>query len=246
MKQAPRGRARRHLQPRPDAGRRSRPGGHRLEASPEGGHGSRRPDGDLDRTRGSRGRRDRCPVELADQLWDEAGKFSQAAKVGLRATHQCHVSRRTGPVKRETWINAKTSKAASRQAERIFAKYGLGSHLLEASLGDSARWFADKTPYIRAPAAVKGGWLGKVFRVGRRVPLVGSLLTIGGIAYDIKVNGNGTDVAVVSNVASLGAGMAGTWAGAAAVCTHGGGQSAGVWLRASLWVRGLVTAPTTS
>ncbi|MFE1149710.1 hypothetical protein ACFW42_21670 [Streptomyces albidoflavus] len=99
---------------------------------------------------------------------------------------------------------------------------GSFSRLMETSLGDSARWFADKMPYFKAPTAVKGGWLGKVFRVGGRVPLVGTVLTIGGIAYDIKVNDADTDVAVASNVASLGAGMGSTWAVTATVAAAGG------------------------
>ncbi|MFI8302691.1 hypothetical protein ACIF80_04410 [Streptomyces sp. NPDC085927] len=178
--------------------------------------------------------------KLADQLWDEAGKFSQAAKAAYERRINAMTPAERAQFKKETRTNAKASKAASRQAERTFAKYGLGSfsRLMETSLGDSARWFADKVPYIKAPAAVKGGWLGKAFRAGGRVPLVGSLLTIGGIAYDIKVNDADTDVAIASNVASLGAGMAGTWAGVATVAALGGpvgwGVAAGIVVGAGL------------
>ncbi|MEU0909420.1 hypothetical protein [Streptomyces althioticus] len=178
--------------------------------------------------------------KLADKFWNEAAQFSQAAKAAYERRINAMTPAERARFKKETRINAKASKAASRQAERLFAKYGLGSfsRLMEASLGDSARWLADKVPYIKAPAAVKGGWLGKVFRGGGRVPLVGSLLTIGGIAYDIKVNNADTDVAVASNVASLGAGMAGTWAGVATVAALGGpvgwGVAAGIVVGAGL------------
>ncbi|CAM5563490.1 hypothetical protein ACWGUP_02560 [Streptomyces diastaticus] len=178
---------------------------------------------------------------LADKFWNEAGKFSQAAKAAYDRRINAMTPADRAKFKKETRANAKASKAASRQAERLFAKYGMGSfsRLMELSVGDSARWLADKVPYIKAPAgAVKGGWMGKAFRAGGRVPLVGSLLTIGGIAYDIKVNGADTDVAVASNVASLGAGMAGTWAGVAGVAALGGpvgwGVAAGIVVGAGL------------
>jgi len=172
--------------------------------------------------------------KLADHLWGEAGKFSQAAKAAYERRINAMTPEERATFRKETRSNAKASKAASREAERIFAKYGLGSfsRLMEASLGDSARWLADKVPYIKPPAGVKGGWLAKGFRAGSRVPLVGSLLTIGGIAYDIEVNNAETDVAVASNVASLGAGMVGTWMGVAGVAAVGGpvgwGVAAGV------------------
>lgn len=168
--------------------------------------------------------------KLADQLWDESGKFSQAAKAAYERRINAMTPAERAKFRKETRNNAKASKAASRQAERTFAKYGLGSfsRLMEASLGDSARWLADKVPHINTPAGVKGGWLAKGFRAGSRVPLVGSLLTIGGIAYDIKVNNAETDVAIASNVASLGAGMAGTWMGVAGVAALGGPVGWGV------------------
>lgn len=168
---------------------------------------------------------------LADKFWDASAKLAQDAKDAYHRRINAMTPKQRAEFRKETRLNAKASKAAARQAEQIFAKYGMGtfSRLMELSVGDSARWLADKVPYIKArPGAVKGGWMGKLFRAGGRVPLVGSLLTIGGIAYDIKVNGSDPDVAVASNVASLGAGMAGTWMGVAGVAALGGPVGWGV------------------
>ncbi|MFB7108942.1 hypothetical protein [Streptomyces sp. NPDC056291] len=178
---------------------------------------------------------------LADKFWDEAEEFSKAAKAAYEKRINAMTPAERARFRKETRFNAKAAKTASREAERVFSKYGMGSlsRLMETSVGGGVRWFGDKIPFIRAaPAGANAGWLGKMFRAGGRVPLVGTLLTVGGIAYDIEVNHSDPDVAVVSNVASLGAGMAGTWAGVAAVAACGGpvgwGVAAGIVVGAGL------------
>ncbi|MER5545800.1 hypothetical protein ABT072_25870 [Streptomyces sp. NPDC002589] len=167
--------------------------------------------------------------QLADKFWEQAKKLQTEANALRQKRMNAMTPAERRAYKRETSRFAKASKGAEAEAERIFSKYGLGSmsRLMDASVGDSARWFLDKVPYARG-ASADAGWLGKVFRTGDRLPLVGTLLTIGGIAYDIKVNHSDTDVAVTSNVASMGAGMAGTWMGVAGVAAMGGPVGWGV------------------
>lgn len=180
--------------------------------------------------------------KYADIFWNQASSFSAAAKEAYEKRLNAMTPKERAAFKKETRANAKAAKRASRQAERTFAKYGLGpmSRLMESTLGDSARWFMDKVPGITPRPTPTGnvGRLGKALRFGSKVPLVGSLLTIGGIGYDIKVNGAEKDVAIASNTASLGAGMAGTWMGVAGVAAMGGpvgwGVAAGIVVGAGL------------
>ncbi|MFB7332100.1 hypothetical protein ACFC00_10650 [Streptomyces adustus] len=163
---------------------------------------------------------------LSEQLRGEAEQFSREAEAAYEKRVNAMSPKERARFRTETRAAAKASKAASREAERIYGKYGLGpmSRFMEASVGDSARWFADKAPFIRGGSAgAEAGWLGKVFRTGDRLPLVGTLLTVGGIAYDIKVNHSDPDVAVTSNVVSLGVGMATTWGTEALVVAAAGG-----------------------
>ncbi|MET9081535.1 hypothetical protein ABZX77_06460 [Streptomyces sp. NPDC004237] len=161
---------------------------------------------------------------LSEQLWDEADKFSQEAKAAYDKRVNAMSPQERAQFRKETRAAAKASKAASREAEQIYGKYGLGSlsRFMETTVGDSGRWLVDKAPFIRGSAS-DAGWLGKVFKTGDRLPLVGTLLTIGGIAYDIKVNHSDTDVAVTSNVASMGVGMGATWATEALITAAAGG-----------------------
>jgi hypothetical protein len=161
---------------------------------------------------------------LSEQLWDEADKFSQDAKAAYEKRINAMTPQERAQFRRDTRAAAKASKAASREAEQVYGKFGMGSmsRFMETSVGDSGRWLVDKAPFIRG-AASDAGWLGKVFKTGDRLPLVGTLLTIGGIAYDIKVNHSDADVAVTSNVASLGAGMAATWGTEVLITAAAGG-----------------------
>ncbi|MGW7818681.1 hypothetical protein ACWGLF_11190 [Streptomyces puniciscabiei] len=178
--------------------------------------------------------------QLSKPLWEEAQKFQKAADEAFQKRMNAMTPAERRAFKRETSRLAKSAKNADAEAERIFSKFGLGplSRLMDASVGDSARWLLDKVPYVRGSASADAGWLGKVFRTGDRVPLVGTLLTIGGIAYDIKVNHSDPDVAVTSNVVSMGAGMAGTWMATATVAACGGpvgwGVAAGIVVGAGL------------
>ncbi|MCX5293793.1 MULTISPECIES: hypothetical protein [unclassified Streptomyces] len=163
---------------------------------------------------------------LSEKLWGEAEKFSQEAKAAYEKRINAMSPKERAQFRKETRAAAKARNAASREAERIYGKYGLGpmSRFMEASVGDSARWLIDTAPFIRGgSASAEAGWLGKVFKTGDRLPLVGTLLTIGGIAYDIKVNHSDADVAVTSNVASLGVGMAATWGTEALIVAAAGG-----------------------
>ncbi|MFD7872728.1 hypothetical protein ACFV5G_01110 [Streptomyces sp. NPDC059766] len=161
----------------------------------------------------------------AENLWDEADRFSQEAKAAYERRLNALTPQERALFRKQTRAAAKAAKGTSREAEQIYGRFGLGplSRFMEASVGDSGRWIATRVPVGAVSASAEAGWLAKAFRTGDRLPLVGTVLTVGGIAYDIEVNHSDTDVAVVSNVASLGAGMVGTWATEAAVVAVAGG-----------------------
>jgi hypothetical protein len=126
---------------------------------------------------------------------------------------------------------AKASGKSAREAERILAKYGMGSfsRLMEASVADGGSWLINKVPGLKPPSTTSL-W-GRALRTGGRLPLVGSLLTIGAIGWDIS-HGEEKDVAVAANVGGMAAGMGAAWGATATVALCGGpvgwGIAAGV------------------
>ncbi|MFI1353869.1 hypothetical protein ACH4TV_09835 [Streptomyces sp. NPDC020898] len=159
--------------------------------------------------------------KYADHFRSQAQNFSDKAS----DLHQRRLNAMTPEEKRafkkETRRAAKAAKSSGRQAERALAKYGMGpfSRLMEVSVGDAGSWVMKSIPSVHPPSST--GAFGKILRAGGKLPLVGSILTIGAIAWDIH-GGEEKDVAIAANVAGMGAGMAGTWAGMAAVAAVGG------------------------
>ncbi|MEU5393833.1 hypothetical protein [Streptomyces tibetensis] len=169
--------------------------------------------------------------KFASHFWEEAQKFSgRAAQLKQQRLNVMSKADRR-KFKNATSRAAKASSKSVREAERILSRYGMGSfsRLMEASVTDGGSWLINKVPGLKPPSA--GSLWGRALRTGGKLPLVGSLLTIGATGWDIS-NGEEKDVAVAANVGGMAAGMAGTWGATVFVAAVGGpvgwGIAAGV------------------
>ncbi|MEU3841761.1 hypothetical protein AB0E88_17230 [Streptomyces sp. NPDC028635] len=170
-------------------------------------------------------------AKYAGHFWEESQKFSDAASqlYERRINAMSKADRRA--FKNATKRAARASKQSARAAERILAKYGMGSfsRLMETSVADGGSWLIGKVPGLRPPSTTT--LFGRAVRLGGKLPLVGTLLTVGATVWDIS-HGEEKDVAIAANVGGMAAGAAGTWAGVAAVAALGGpvgwGIAAGV------------------
>ncbi|MDT9701467.1 hypothetical protein [Streptomyces sp. P17] len=171
--------------------------------------------------------------KFAAQFWEQSQKFSDAASQLYEQRINAMSAADKRAFKNATKRAARASRQSAREAERILAKYGMGSfsRLMEASVADGGSWLISKVTGLRPPSTTT--LFGRALRAGGKLPLVGSLLTIGAIGWDIS-NGEEEDVAVAANVGGMAAGMAGTWAATATVAAVGGpvgwGIAAGVVL----------------
>ncbi|MEV8568676.1 hypothetical protein AB0436_24360 [Streptomyces sp. NPDC051322] len=160
-------------------------------------------------------------IQLSEHYGDAAREFARDAQ----ELHRQRVAAVGKAAKRQlskaTSRSGKAARAASLESERVLAKYGLGSfsRLMEASVGEGAGWLVDKVPSLRPPGGM--GAFGGVLRAGGKVPLVGTVLTVGATAWDIE-HGTDADVAVAANGVGMAAGALGTWAGVGLVALAGG------------------------
>jgi len=169
--------------------------------------------------------------KYAEHFWEQSQKFNDEASqlYQRRINAMSRVNKRE--FKKATSRAAKASAKSAREAERILAKYGMGSfsRLMEASVADGGSWLIGKVPGLRPPSTTT--LFGRAVRVGGRLPLVGTLLTIGATSWDIS-HGEEKDVAIAANVGGMAAGAAGTWGATAVVAAFGGpvgwGIAAGV------------------
>ncbi|GAA2763781.1 hypothetical protein GCM10010103_28220 [Streptomyces paradoxus] len=170
-------------------------------------------------------------AKYANNFWTSAQKFSDEAAQLKQQRLNAMTKAEKRAFKNATSRAAKASGKSAREAERILSKFGMGSfsRLMEASIADGGSWLINKVPGIKPPSTTSL-W-GRALRTGGKLPLVGSLLTVGAIGWDIS-NGEEKDVAVAANVGGMAAGMAGTWAATATVAAVGGpvgwGIAAGV------------------
>ncbi|MGW1727371.1 hypothetical protein ACWCQK_31195 [Streptomyces sp. NPDC002306] len=122
-------------------------------------------------------------------------------------------------LKNETRRVGRASRNSAVEAERILSKYGLGSfsRLMEASVADGGSWLMGRIPALKPPSTTT--LFGRTLRVGGKLPLVGTVLTIGATAWDID-HGEQVDVAIAANAGGMAAGAIGggfgTWLGTAA------------------------------
>ncbi|MEU6687615.1 hypothetical protein [Streptomyces sp. NPDC046832] len=169
--------------------------------------------------------------KYAGHFWEQAQRFSGEAAHLKQQRLDAMSKAQKRELKNATGRAARTSARSAREAERILAKYGMGSfsRLMEASVADAGGWFINKLPNLRPPSTTSL-W-GRTLHTGGKLPLVGTLLTVGATGWDIN-HGEEKDVAVAANVGGMTAGMAGTWAGTAGVAIAGGpvgwGIAAGV------------------
>ncbi|MFD9001848.1 hypothetical protein ACFV0T_12885 [Streptomyces sp. NPDC059582] len=139
-----------------------------------------------------------------DLKQDRVNAVGKAAKRALR-----NETRRAG----------KASRHSAVEAERILSKYGLGSfsRLMEASVADGGSWLMGRIPALKPPSTTT--LFGRTLHAGGKLPLVGTVLTIGATAWDID-HGEEVDVAVAANAGGMAAGAVGggigTWLGTAA------------------------------
>ncbi|MET9253166.1 hypothetical protein [Streptomyces sp. NPDC003717] len=170
-------------------------------------------------------------AKYASHFWERAQAFSDdAGRLYERRVNSLSAADKR-KFKNETKRAARASRQSAREAERMLAKYGLGSfsRLLEASIADGGSWLVGKVPGLRPPSSTT--LFGKSLHAGGKLPLVGTVLTVGGIAWDIE-HGEEKDVAVASGVGGMAAGAGGAWAATAGVAMFGGpvgwGIAAGV------------------
>ncbi|MEU6380042.1 hypothetical protein [Streptomyces sp. NPDC046909] len=169
----------------------------------------------------------------ASHFWEKAQTFSDDAS----RLHDQRVNAKGKADKRRfkkaTSRAGQASGKSALEAERILAKYGMGSfsRLMEASVADGGSWLIGKVPGLRPPNTAT--LFGRALVAGGKLPLVGTVLTIGATAWDIE-HGTEADVAVAASAGGMAAGTGGTMAGMAAVTFFGGpvgwGIAAGVVL----------------
>ncbi|MEU9183944.1 hypothetical protein AB0D14_05125 [Streptomyces sp. NPDC048484] len=171
--------------------------------------------------------------KFASHYWDQAQKFSDEASQKYRDRIAAMNKAQKRQLKNATKKSARASKSSAREAERLLSKYGMGSfsRLMETSVDDGGSWLIGKAPGLRPPSTTS--LFGKTLRAGGKLPLVGTVLTIGATAWDIG-HGEEKDVAIAANAGGMAAGAAGTWIGVGAVALAGGpvgwGIAAGVVL----------------
>ncbi|OSP38923.1 hypothetical protein B7767_34305 [Streptomyces sp. 13-12-16] len=160
-------------------------------------------------------------AKYAGHFWERSQKFSDEASrlYQQRINSMSPEDRRK--FKKDTRQAARNARQSAREAERILAKYGMGSfsRLLEASVADGGSWLIGKVPGLRAPSSAT--LFGRALHAGGKLPLVGTVLTLGAIGWDIG-HGEEKDVAVAANVGGMAAGTGVTWGTMAVVAAAGG------------------------
>ncbi|CCK28251.1 hypothetical protein BN159_3872 [Streptomyces davaonensis JCM 4913] len=172
-------------------------------------------------------------AKYAGKFWEESQKFSARAAQLHHQRLNAMTPQEGRAFKKATRRAAKASARSAREAERILARFGMGSfsRLMEASIADGGSWLIGKVPGLRPPSTTT--LFGRVLGAGGKLPLVGTVLTLGATMWDIE-HGTEADVAVAANAGGMAAGTFGTWGGMALVSVAGGpvgwGIAAGVVL----------------
>ncbi|MGW4022734.1 hypothetical protein [Streptomyces sp. NPDC005009] len=172
-------------------------------------------------------------AKYAGHFWEKSQEFTAEA-ARLRDQRWLSMSK----ADRRKFKNAakRAGQAAGHsaaEAERILGKFGMGtfSRLMEFSVADGGSWLISKVPGLRPPNSAT--LFGRALHAGGKLPLVGTVLTVGAIGWDIE-HGEEKDVAVAANIGGMTAGTAATWGTMATVAWFGGpvgwGIAAGVVL----------------
>ncbi|MEU5522462.1 hypothetical protein ABZ759_17815 [Streptomyces sp. NPDC047860] len=170
-------------------------------------------------------------AKYAGHFWERSQKFSDEASRLYRQRVNSMSAEERRKFRKDTRRAARNARQSAREAERILAKYGLGSfsRFLEASVADGGSWLIGKVPGLDPPNPTT--LFGRALHTGGKLPLVGTALTVGATGWDIS-HGEEKDVAIAANVGGMTAGAGGTWLGVAGVALVGGpvgwGMAAGV------------------
>ncbi|MFI8302699.1 hypothetical protein ACIF80_04455 [Streptomyces sp. NPDC085927] len=148
-------------------------------------------------------------AKYAGHLWERSQKFSdEASRLYQRRINSMSPEDRR-KFKKDTRRAARAARQSAHEAERILTKYGMGSfsRLLEVSITDGGSWLIGKVPGLRPPSSAT--LFGRALHAGGKLPLVGTVLTVGAIGWDIG-HGEEKDVAVAANVGGMAAGAGAT------------------------------------
>ncbi|MEU9352284.1 hypothetical protein AB0D65_14975 [Streptomyces griseoloalbus] len=170
-------------------------------------------------------------AKYAGHFWERSQTFSDEASrlYQRRISSMSPEDRRQ--LKKDTRRVARAARQSAREAERLLAKYGMGSlsRLMEASVADGGSWLIGKVPGLRPPSSAT--LFGRSLHAGAKLPLVGTVLTVGAIGWDVA-HDEELDVAIAANVSGTAVGSGMTASTMAAVATAGGpvgwGIAAGV------------------
>lgn len=172
-------------------------------------------------------------AQYAGHFWHQAQKLDEEAR-RLREQRLSNLSRADKrKLKNATGRAALAARQSGREAERILGKFGMGSlsRLMEASIADGGSWLSGRLPGLSPPCSTT--LFGRTLHTAGKLPLVGTVLTLGAIGWDIA-HGEEKDVAIAANVGGMAAGAGMTSGAMAAVATAGGpvgwGIAAGVVL----------------
>ncbi|MET7292394.1 hypothetical protein ABZS79_09655 [Streptomyces griseoloalbus] len=160
-------------------------------------------------------------AKYAGHFWERSQKFSdEASRLYQRRINSMSPEDRR-QLKKETRRAARASRQSAREAERLLGKYGVGSfsRLMEASVAEGGSWLIGKVPGLAPPSSAT--LFGRSLHAGGRLPLVGTVLTVGAIGWDIG-HGEEKDVAVAANAGGMAAGAGATWGTMATVAWFGG------------------------
>lgn len=170
-------------------------------------------------------------AKYAGHFWERSQRLSdEASRLYQRRVNSMSAEERR-KFKKDTRRAARAARQSARDAERVLARFGMGSfsRLMEFSVADGGSWLIGKVPGLAPPNSTT--LFGRALHTGGKLPLVGTVLTVGAIGWDIG-HGEEKDVAVAANVGGMAAGAGGTWLGVAGVALAGGpvgwGISAGV------------------
>ncbi|MFD8521805.1 hypothetical protein ACFV2D_17540 [Streptomyces capillispiralis] len=170
-------------------------------------------------------------AKYAGHFWERSQKFSdEASRLYQRRVNSMSPEARRR-FKKDTRRAARAARQSAREAERLLSKYGMGSfsRLMEASVAEGGGWLIGKVPGLRPPSPTT--LFGRTLHAGGKLPLVGTVLTVGAIGWDIG-HGEEKDVAVAANVGGMVAGSSTTWGTMALMSAAGGpvgwGIAAGV------------------
>lgn len=160
-------------------------------------------------------------AKYAGHFWERSQKFSDEASRLYRQRVNSMSAEERRRFRKDTRRAARNARRSAREAERVLAKYGLGpfSRFLETSIADGGSWLIGKVPGLAPPNPTT--LFGRALHTGGKLPLVGTVLTTGAIAWDIT-HGEEKDVAIAANVSGMAAGSAATWGTMATVAWFGG------------------------